>query len=847
MNIDLIKSFLIFYIIFISVSNLLFAQDGLIDNTFGDNGFTSTVPNAYNFPTSIAIQKDKKIIIGGYCYDNNSNSSWFLTRYYSDGNLDAGFGTEGIVTKSFYHTNLSLDYCTDILLQPDGKILAGGYSYNDFTGYDFTLVRYNTNGSLDDSFGENGVVRTNISNYSNKSDWGYSIAIQSDGKIIMGGYCEYHLDSNPQVGYYGCLVRYTTDGKLDNSFANNGIKIIEVMNLGDGYGSIQAIGINFDGKIIAAGYYDNVINNRWNRSYLLLKFNSDGELDSSFSYDGKVITNLGSILGNYNGSMIIQPDDKIIFSGSVQDSAGRYNFILAKYNKDGSLDNSFGAGGISKLIEGECYKIVQQPDGKVISVGLLAPNGSVLGSGIVRYNTDGSLDKTFGIDGISYISYSDQTKPGFYSWNAASILGDGKLVVSGIQYTNSSYYPVVLARYNAFSVIKVSNKELNFGNVILGNSSKNSFLIYNKGSDTLKILSIESDGSEFIVEGLKNFNILPMDSQNVEVKFKPEQIRNYNGLLRVDYNEPGNLISLNLSGNGIADSLAIIILDSTNLNFGNVTVNDSSVRNIFIKNKGIDTLKVINIISDNSSFIIDGLTAFDITPKDSQIVNIIFKPSQIQNYSAKIKIKHNGLGPSDSINLTGNGIGEKIPGINFSRTSLSFGSIAVNDSLRKSFYIKNVGTDTLIILNIISDSSAFVLNGLSNLKIAPKDSQIVDVNFKPVQNRYYTGTIRITHNASGSPSNINLSGTGVLNTAIIKLSIESLKFDSVTINSFLKKSFYIKNDGTDTLKISDIIIDSTAFSFIGSKSFTVAPKDSHTVEIKFSPVQKRSYIGELRI
>src|SRR4051812_16980944 len=158
-----------------------FGQAGTLDSSFGNRGKVTTTfaDDALSRIYSTAIQPDGKIIAGGnISYDYGFDFSFILVRYYSNGAIDSSFGTNGIV-----ETNISpsWDAVYSIALQSDGRIIAGGAV--DDSDRNFVLVRYYGNGEIDSSFGKNGIVGIN-----NRSFFSKSIAIQGEDKIIIGGW-----------------------------------------------------------------------------------------------------------------------------------------------------------------------------------------------------------------------------------------------------------------------------------------------------------------------------------------------------------------------------------------------------------------------------------------------------------------------------------------------------------------------------------------------------------------------------------------------------------------------------------------------------------------------------------
>jgi uncharacterized delta-60 repeat protein len=168
-----------------------------LDTTFGSNGIViQPIGSDDDLGKSLAIQPDGKILLGGYC-SNGRNYDFCIARFNSDGTLDTSFGSSGKVILpigSYY------DYGHSLAIQPDGKILLGGRcSIRGY--YDFCIARFNSNGTLDTTFGSSGKI---IQPIGSSTDEGYSLAIQSDGKILLGGYCYNNSSGNRNF----CIARF---------------------------------------------------------------------------------------------------------------------------------------------------------------------------------------------------------------------------------------------------------------------------------------------------------------------------------------------------------------------------------------------------------------------------------------------------------------------------------------------------------------------------------------------------------------------------------------------------------------------------------------------------------------
>jgi uncharacterized delta-60 repeat protein len=353
--------------------------DGSLDNNFAlDGKLTMNIGTSNDVVGSLALQNDGKILVGGFA-ENGDNNDFALVRFNANGSLDNSFGIGGKVTTSF---NIDGDdNISCIAIQSDGKIVVGGSSFFA-DGYDFALARYNTDGSLDNSFDGDGKLTTIIGDQNDRIS---SIAIQNDGKIVVGGSGRLGSSNNGDF----VVVRYNSNGSLDNSFDGDGKVVTSISSSNDG---IASIALQSDGKIVAAGAS--------NGDFALARYNPDGSLDNSFDSDGIVMTDINSSSDNI-ASMAIQSDGKIVVGGTSNfDTNAR--FALARYNSNGTLDNSFDGDGklmtdISSMTDG-ITSIAIQTDGKIMANGTtrsVASNRFVL----ARYNPDGTLDNSFDDDG----------------------------------------------------------------------------------------------------------------------------------------------------------------------------------------------------------------------------------------------------------------------------------------------------------------------------------------------------------------------------------------------------------------------------------------------------------------
>jgi uncharacterized delta-60 repeat protein len=403
---------------------------GDLDTTFDGDGKLTTDFGAFgDIAQSLAIQADGKIVVVGRSNIIQNNYDFALTRYNTNGSLDTSFSGDGKLTTAI---GTGDDFGYDVAIQPDGKIVAVGSSSNAFA-----VVRYNTDGSLDTTFSGDGKQTTAIGTL---GDTAQSVEIQADGKIVVAGYSN---QSGSSIDF--ALVRYNADGSLDTSFSGDGMQTTAIGSAED---YLFGVAIQADGKIVVTGWSGVVPTSS---SVAVARYNADGSLDTSFSGDGKLTTVIGSV-GSSAYSVAIQADGKIVVAGGS--SSGNVDFALVRYNTDGSLDTSFSGDGIVTTAVGsfneQAYAVAIQPNGKIVAAGMgIAVNN--FDFAVARYNTDGSLDTSFSGDGKQTTPFGTSDDRGF----GMALQSDGKIVVAGRTDTgtpNGVNTDFAVARYEGDSI-----------------------------------------------------------------------------------------------------------------------------------------------------------------------------------------------------------------------------------------------------------------------------------------------------------------------------------------------------------------------------------------------------------
>ncbi|HRO42525.1 MAG TPA: T9SS type A sorting domain-containing protein [Flavipsychrobacter sp.] len=402
-------------------------QPGDLDNSFGIGGKVVMPQVAW---MDVAVQPDGKIVA----------VSHVIARYKTDGTLDSTFATNGIDT---IKSGSGIVHCSAVGIQPDGKILVvGGPVYGNVNLKDFLVLRYNANGSLDSSFDGDGELVTDFDLGSD--DFGYELAIQTEGKIIVAG------ASNQKLA----LCRLHPDGSLDSTFDQDGKVVINniTVDFNNNWSHATFMKLQADGKIVAGS------------ASLIARINPDGNMDNSFGTNG--LKGLSAPMND----LAIQADGKIALAG------GATTFVIMRLDSNGNYDSGFGLAGMTSTAwtPGNCSNprqkatsILLQPDGRLLAGGynMCCLLGDCREFVLIRYNSNGSIDSSFSSDGRVTTNFSGLSTES----RASALTPDRKIVLGGYSY-NVDYG--AMARYHLGTMLDVkSAQKLNSHLIVTPNPS----------------------------------------------------------------------------------------------------------------------------------------------------------------------------------------------------------------------------------------------------------------------------------------------------------------------------------------------------------------------------------------
>lgn len=443
---------------------LVEAAAGDLDISFGSGGKVITdVSTDFDEAHAVAVQTDGKIVVAGFAQPTDIESRDFaILRYNNQGGLDATFGNGGKVRTDFIG---GFDEADAVAIQADGKIIAAGAA-EVFNGnaFELALARYNPNGSPDKSFGVGGKVTTNVIIGGRI----LAIALQSNGKIVAAGFTN-TISTGPDMA----VARFNTDGSLDQDFGASG-KVIT--DFAGGTDSINAVAMQPDGKIVAAGFTQ-VTPAPFSFDFALVRYDTNGNLDNSFGSGGKVTTEIVADATDEGRGLVIQPNGKIVVAGKTRTSIFS-DFALAGYNPDGSLDSSFGTGGrvVTQLVGNSAANaLLLQPNGKLIAAGFTASSSGDFA--LVRYASDGAVDLSFGAGGVVATDFQGGPEEVLaLAWQP-----DGKIVAVGLTELSTPFTTrdFAVARYYTDGGFDICLQDDSTGSLLQLNSTTGEYQFTN--------------------------------------------------------------------------------------------------------------------------------------------------------------------------------------------------------------------------------------------------------------------------------------------------------------------------------------------------------------------------------
>ncbi len=528
---------------------LMLPGPGVLDYTFGRAGRTELGVGGFEGGKEVAVQPDGKILIGGNS-EIAGNHDFVLLRLNPDGTPDSSFNVTGSASASI---GSETDTVTAMALQTDGRVIVAGHILTG-PNYDFGLARFNPNGTLDPTFNTTGKVITDLGG---NLDLAEGMALQADGKIVVVG------KYSNGIGSDWALVRYNTNGSLDSGLAGDstpgdsfGTGGVVLTDHGSNNETASRVAVQPDGKILAAG----TVYGGQSLDFAMARYLANGSLDTTFNGTGKVLTPVGTGEDNCEG-MALLADGKILLSGNTLTGSNN-DTVLVRYNANGSLDTTFNSTGkliVSLYTRDTANDLAIQSDGKILA--MIAASTGTTGSsryGLARFLADGSLDTSFGGTGFVTSNFSGGT---VYD---LAIQSDGQILLTGSTGTNNygvaryegGLSPEIGVELTSVNALADGAHTIDYGITFPGALVARTFTVRNSGFSNLTGLGITFSGTgaaDYAV-GISPASPLtgPTGSTTFTVVFNPAAEGVKNALLHLASNDANeNSFEIALTGRGL--------------------------------------------------------------------------------------------------------------------------------------------------------------------------------------------------------------------------------------------------------------------------------------------------------
>jgi len=441
------KKLPILFLFIVLVLNGYVSAQPEVDTTYNSNG--TFVMNFVSFGTTgdVITQPDNKILLIASCVANFSFHSFCIMRANANGGFDTSFGGTGYIATNLSGTGASSGM-TGLALQSDGKIIAAGGASSKLA-----IVRFNSDGGLDSSFGTGGFVLGTIAGL----DQAQKVLVQPDGKILV------LVASGASDSAAQHVTRYLSNGTIDDSFGTSGFVTLSTVS----YFLGSTMSLQPDGKIVVGG------------AARVTRLNADGSLDTTFDGDG--VVNIAS--GSNIMAVDVQSDGKILALG--------YNNILYRFNTNGSPDTSFDGDGSRQALNGtsDSFDLLVTPSGKINVGGNPTVNEANFPNiffRYARYLPDGSPDATFSDDGYLDVNFTSYTVEGV---TALTIDRQGRLVAGGRASSGSILRaPWNTPQFATNRLLASPSQNVGFSGRVAETNGKavaNAYLTLKNGSETI--------------------------------------------------------------------------------------------------------------------------------------------------------------------------------------------------------------------------------------------------------------------------------------------------------------------------------------------------------------------------
>jgi uncharacterized delta-60 repeat protein len=384
-----------------------------------------------NAAAAVAIDAQGRVVLAGFARVGSNTEDFAVARLNPDGSLDQTFGDQGKQTIAFDLGGDNSDAANAVALDPQGRIVLAGTARVDSNNYDFAVARLNSDGSLDQTFGDNGKRTVAFDLGGSNKDEVNAMAIDAQGRIVLAGFARGGDDTTDDFA----VARLNSDGSLDQTFGDNGKRTVAFDLGGFNQDEIKAMAIDALGRIVLAGSADVTI---LDSDFALARLNSDGSLDTGFGDNGKRTVDIGGGTADAASAVAINAQGQIVVAGRGQfDNSGTLDFAVVRLNSDGNLDPSFSGDGKKTVAFDRGGPNVDVANAVAIDAqGLVVLGGyttvEVINNdfAVARLNPDGSLDTDFGDHGKRTVAFDlgGANQDNVY---AMAIDAQGRIVLAG--------------------------------------------------------------------------------------------------------------------------------------------------------------------------------------------------------------------------------------------------------------------------------------------------------------------------------------------------------------------------------------------------------------------------------
>lgn len=422
------------------------AQPEALDLSFNGTGYVVRPVNTGDNMHKLLVQPDGKIIAAGMSFDATFTARAHVLRFNPDGTADTDFATDGLFTYEL--DNEALLYSA--VLTDEGKILLAGAT-TDYQTYRILLIQLNADGTLDTTFGDGGVTVQAVSLAPNNGeDFAYDVAFDADGNILVCG-----NSSGADYVRRPVVVRFTPNGVLDTAFGVDGVATIPVNEVGAS--AFKAIAVQPDGKIVATGYFGQ--SEFW-YLFVVVRFNADGTLDETFSGDG-VKKYSYSDVDDSGEDLVITEDGSILIAGKTTDANYNISSLLIKFTSAGEVDETFGVEGAVSADIGQFdygWELAELENGEILVAGT-AGNGppTDFDMALWKYDASGAPLSSWGTDGLVQHMLPEYSTMVY----AMDLQADGKILVGGQARTDMNQNYFFVARLGNNTNIGIADRAVN--------------------------------------------------------------------------------------------------------------------------------------------------------------------------------------------------------------------------------------------------------------------------------------------------------------------------------------------------------------------------------------------------